>query len=61
MSQPVPLARLTTLRVGGPGRRLIEVSDDEALVDVVASADAAGGPVLLVAGGSNLLVADDGV
>ena len=61
MSGPVPLAELTTLRVGGPGRRIVEVSDDEALMDAVASADASGDAVLLVAGGSNLLVDDGGV
>lgn len=54
------LAELTTLRVGGPAARLVEAHDEASLVEAVTAADAAGEPVLLVAGGSNLLVADDG-
>lgn len=54
------LAELTTLRVGGPAARLVEAYDEASLVEAVTAADAAGEPVLLVAGGSNLLVADEG-
>ncbi len=54
------LSDLTTLRLGGPAGELVEARTDDQLVDAVASADAAGIPVLLVAGGSNLVVADDG-
>ncbi|WP_432541630.1 UDP-N-acetylmuramate dehydrogenase [Kineococcus sp. SYSU DK002] len=54
------LADLTTLHVGGPARRLVEAATETELVEAVAAADAAGEPLLLVAGGSNLLVADDG-
>ncbi|GAB4065987.1 UDP-N-acetylmuramate dehydrogenase [Angustibacter speluncae] len=54
------LAELTTLRVGGPAARLVEAHDEASLVEAVTAADAAGEPVLLVAGGSNLLVADEG-
>lgn len=54
------LAELTTLRVGGPATRLVEAHDEASLVEAVTAADAAGEPVLLVAGGSNLLVADEG-
>jgi UDP-N-acetylmuramate dehydrogenase len=57
---PTPLRELTTLRVGGAPTRLVEATDTDALVDAVRSADESGEPVLLVAGGSNLLVADDG-
>lgn len=56
----IRLADLTSLRLGGPARRLVEVTTEEDLVDVVRSADDVGEPVLLVAGGSNLVVADDG-
>ncbi|MDT7742119.1 MAG: UDP-N-acetylmuramate dehydrogenase, partial [Actinomycetota bacterium] len=55
-----PLAALTTLRLGGPARRLVEVRTIDELLDAVRSADAAGEPVLLVGGGSNLVVADEG-
>ncbi|MFE3261150.1 UDP-N-acetylmuramate dehydrogenase [Nocardia sp. NPDC059091] len=55
----VPLAELTTLRVGGPATVADCVTTD-ALVATVRELDAAGIPVLLIAGGSNLLIGDDG-
>lgn len=54
------LADLTTLRLGGPARRYLMVQSEQQLVEVVRAADAADEPVLLVAGGSNLVVADSG-
>ena len=54
------LADMTTLRVGGPARRVIHAATAEDLIDAVTTADVAGEPVLLVGGGSNLLVADAG-
>jgi UDP-N-acetylmuramate dehydrogenase len=54
----VPLAPLTTLRLGGPARRLV-VAESEA--EVAAAVRAAGdGPLLVLGGGSNLVVADGG-
>ena len=58
MSEPV-LADLTTLRVGGPAMRLLTATTTDELVDHAVSAwddDA----WLVLGGGSNLLVADDG-
>jgi UDP-N-acetylmuramate dehydrogenase len=54
------LADLTTLRLGGPARRLVEAAADDAIVDIVRAADAAGEPLLILAGGSNLVVAEEG-
>ena len=54
------LADLTTLRLGGPARAVIETSTEAELVEAVRVADEAGDPMLLVAGGSNLVVADEG-
>lgn len=54
------LADMTTLRVGGPAREVIHVDTDDDLVEAVITADAAGEPLLLVGGGSNLLVSDAG-
>ena len=54
------LADLTTLRVGGPARRLVQADSESALVAAVREADDTGTPLLLVAGGSNLVVADRG-
>ncbi|MGI8760585.1 MAG: UDP-N-acetylmuramate dehydrogenase [Jatrophihabitantaceae bacterium] len=54
------LADLTTLRLGGPAARVVTAGSCAELVDAVRSADAAGEPVLIVGGGSNLVVADEG-
>lgn len=54
------LAELTTLRLGGPARSVLEVATEADFVDAVRIADEAGDPVLVVAGGSNLVVADEG-
>jgi UDP-N-acetylmuramate dehydrogenase len=59
-ARDVPLAPLTTLRLGGPARRLVEATTEDELVAAVRDADAAGEPLLLLAGGSNLVLADDG-
>ena len=56
----VPLADLTTLRLGGPARRLVEVDTEAGLVTAVRDADAAGEPLLVLGGGSNVVVADEG-
>lgn len=56
----VPLSGLTTLRVGGPARRLVTVASEAEVVEAVRAADAAGEPVLVLGGGSNVLVADEG-
>lgn len=57
---PAALADMTTLRVGGPARAVVDVATDADLVATVTSADALGEPLLLLGGGSNLLVADAG-
>lgn len=54
------LANHTTARVGGPATAWITVTTEDQLIGAVADADAAGMPLLVVAGGSNLLVADEG-
>lgn len=53
------LAELTTLRVGGPVRRYVGTSTEAELVEAVRTADDAGEQVLVLGGGSNLLVADE--
>src|SRR3954454_8997964 len=54
------LSDLTTLRLGGPARRIVEASTQRDVVDAVRKADAANEPLLVLAGGSNVVVADDG-
>jgi UDP-N-acetylmuramate dehydrogenase len=56
----VDLAGLTTFRVGGPAAEFVEASSEAELVESVRAADSAGIPVLVLGGGSNLLVADAG-
>ena len=60
--RPVPerLADHTTLRLGGPAERWVRATTEDELVAAVSEADAAGRPVLVLGGGSNLVVADDG-
>jgi UDP-N-acetylmuramate dehydrogenase len=60
VAEAVPLAPLTTLRVGPVARRLITCTSSEQVVAVLAELDAVSdGPVLVFAGGSNLVIADD--
>ena len=54
------LADLTTLRLGGPAGRYVVASDESEVIDAVLEADATGEPLLVLAGGSNVVVADDG-
>jgi UDP-N-acetylmuramate dehydrogenase len=56
----VPLAAMTTLRLGGPARRLVTARTEAELVAAVCSADTAGEPLLVLGSGSNLVVADEG-
>ena len=56
----VPLAELTTIRLGGPADRLVEATTDDEIVESLSEADAEGQPLLVLGGGSNLVVADAG-
>ena len=60
VAEGVALAPLTTLRLGGPARRLLEVTTQEDLAAAVRDCDARGEPVLVLAGGSNVVIADEG-
>jgi UDP-N-acetylmuramate dehydrogenase len=54
------LAGYTTLGLGGPAARFIEADRDDQVIAEVREADAGGEPVLVLGGGSNLVVADEG-
>ena len=56
----VPLAGLTTLRLGGPARRLLVAETEDEVVEAVRAADTGSEPLLVLGGGSNLVVADEG-
>ena len=50
----------TTLRLGGPAGRWVTATTEAELIAAVAAADDAGEPVLVLGGGSNVVVADHG-
>jgi UDP-N-acetylmuramate dehydrogenase len=56
----VPLASLTTMRVGGPAARLVTAQTIDEVVDAVCEVDDADEPLLVLGGGSNLVIADAG-
>lgn len=56
----VSLAPLTTLRLGGPAGALVEAENEQALVEAVRSLDDTGRPLLVLSGGSNVVIADGG-
>ncbi|RFA15734.1 UDP-N-acetylenolpyruvoylglucosamine reductase [Subtercola boreus] len=57
---PALLAPLTTLRVGGPASRLVTVVDARELIEVCLSVWADEEPWMVLGGGSNVVVSDDG-
>jgi UDP-N-acetylmuramate dehydrogenase len=56
-----PLAPFTTFRVGGVADCLVEPRTAEEIGGVLAAARAAGVPVTILGGGSNVLIADRGI
>lgn len=56
----VTFADLTTMRVGGPIARLHVATDTPHALDLLRAADASGEPLLVLGGGSNLVVGDVG-
>ena len=57
---PEALRDHTTLRLGGPAREWVTATSEQEVIDAVSAADTAGVPVLVLGGGSNLVVADEG-
>jgi UDP-N-acetylmuramate dehydrogenase len=55
-----PLAPLTTFRLGGPATRLVTATTDDEVIAAVREADSAGTPLLIIGGGSNLVISDKG-
>jgi UDP-N-acetylmuramate dehydrogenase len=56
----VKLADYTTVRLGGPARGFVRAGSEDELIEAVRAADASGEPMLILGGGSNLVVADEG-
>ncbi len=57
----VPLAPYCTMGVGGPARYFVEALDERAVHDALEWAEQHGLPLRVLGGGSNLVVADEGV
>ncbi|MGD9563430.1 MAG: UDP-N-acetylmuramate dehydrogenase [Pyrinomonadaceae bacterium] len=56
----IPLAPLTTLRVGGPARFFVQVRNEDEVSRALGEASSRGLEVFILGGGSNILVSDDG-
>jgi len=54
------LSDFTTLKVGGPAKNLVHVKSEEELIAAVRAADASKTPLLILGGGSNVLISDQG-
>ena len=54
------LSNFTTLKVGGPAQKIVHAHSEDELVEFVKAADKAGEQVLILGGGSNLLISDAG-
>jgi UDP-N-acetylmuramate dehydrogenase len=54
------LAGYTTLGLGGPAEKFVAAATEAELIAAVRAADEAGQPVLLIGGGSNLVISDAG-
>lgn len=54
------LADQTTFHIGGPAKSFVVVRTEQELIDQVSRADTDGEPLLVLSGGSNVLVGDEG-
>lgn len=54
------LSSLTTLEVGGPARNFVTATTEAEIIAAVRAADESGEPLLIIGGGSNLVVSDEG-
>jgi UDP-N-acetylmuramate dehydrogenase len=60
IQENIPLAPLTTFKVGGPARYFVEAVTEEEVKTAVAHAAQRQWPLFVLGGGSNLLIADEG-
>lgn len=60
LKENVPLAQYTTFKIGGPAKYFIETKSSEELINAVKTAEEQKIPYLILAGGSNILVSDQG-
>src|ERR1700689_1961918 len=60
LQENIPLAPLTTFRIGGPARFFVEAKSAVEVQEAVAFAQSKNLPLFVLGGGSNLVVADAG-
>jgi len=60
VSENASLRSSTTFRLGGAAKRLVEAERESEVLETVAEVDGRGEPLLVLGGGSNLVVSDDG-
>src|SRR5208337_1231299 len=60
LQENIPLAPLTTFRIGGPARFFVEAKSRAEVQEAVAFSRSRNRPLSLLGGGSNLLVSDSG-
>jgi UDP-N-acetylmuramate dehydrogenase len=60
LQENIPLAPLTTFRIGGPARFFVEADTPAAVQQAVTSARSRNLPLFVLGGGSNLVIADSG-
>ncbi len=56
-----PLSKITTLQIGGPAKEFAVVKTEEELIEAIKYAKENSLEFLVIGGGSNLLIADEGV
>ena len=61
LRRDVPLAPMTTFKVGGPAELFLETTTEDELVEALKIAHGSGIRVTMLGGGSNVLIADRGV
>jgi UDP-N-acetylmuramate dehydrogenase len=54
------LSKFTTLGVGGPAAKIIHAKTEAELISAVKAGDDSKTPLLILGGGSNLLISDNG-
>lgn len=61
IQENIPLAPLTTLKVGGAARFFVEAKTDAEIIETVSWAKNRDLPLLILGGGSNLVISDKGL
>ncbi len=56
-----PLSKVTTLQIGGPAKKFVSVSSEEKLIEAIQYTKQNNMNYLVIGGGSNLLVNDEGI